>query len=299
MLLGARFATTMETATHANPEERSPQRAWGLGISRKRAFLTHLGVSTAIVSAACAVIFLLWYPHPYFQAVGAWNVLRVLIGVDLVLGPLLTLVVFKPGKPGLRFDLTVIALVQVAALIYGLTTIYRERPYFTVFAHDRFVVLAKGEVDAAQFEAAKTAGRLDDKPFRGPLLAVATRPRDDQEFQKLLDETVFGGKPDLERRPEFWSRYEDEAAQILHRELPLAALRAARPEADAQIAALTARLGVPEARLGFLPMIAKNRDVTLVVDATTAAPLEVLDVDPWIEGTVPPAPPATQPPASN
>jgi hypothetical protein len=126
------------------------------------------------------------------------------------------------------------------------------------------------------------------------MLAIATRPADQASFQKLLDETVFGGQPDIERRPEFWSRYEDEAAQVIHRARPLAALRAARPEAAAKIAALPAKLGVPEERLGFLPMIAKNRDVSIVVDAATGAPLEVLDVDPWIasagaEAAAPPA----------
>ncbi len=288
----------MDTSTTATPNTHSgPRRRSGLAISRKRAFLTHLGLSTLIVGAACALIFLLWYPHPYFQAVGAWNVLRVLIGVDLVLGPLLTLIVFKPGKPGLRFDLSVIAVVQLAALIYGMTAIYRERPYFTVFALDRFFVLAMRDVDLAQFADAKAAGRLGDKPFRGPLLAVATVPADGAEFQKLLDETVFGGKADIERRPEFWSRYEEQAAQVVRRARPLALLRTARPQGATRIAALPAKVGAPESRLSFVPMIAKNRDVSLVVDATTGAPIEVLDVDPWIDDVL--AAPAPDAPAAS
>lgn len=274
----------MNPATPIGPGEPSAQRrAKGLDISRTRAFSTHLSLSALIVGAACATIFLLWYPHPYFQAVGAWNVLRVLIGVDLVLGPVLTLVVFKPGKPGLKFDLCVIAFVQLAALVYGMTAIYRERPYFTVFALDRFVVLAHRDVDLAQLADAKATRRIGDKPLIGPLLAVATRPTDEARQQKLLDETVFGGKPDIERRPEFWSRYEDEAAQVIARARPLAALRAARPDSGAKIAELLARLGLAEQRVAFVPMIAKNRDVSLIIDIASGAPLEVLDVDPWIE----------------
>lgn len=272
----------MDTATLVTPNEHStPQRASRGSVSRKRAFLTHLCISAVIVAAACSLIFLLWYPHPYFQAVGTWSVLRVLIGVDLVVGPLLTLIVFKPGKPGLKFDLCVIALVQLAALTYGLTVIYSERPYFTVFAVDRFFVLARHDVDLAQLADAQAARRIDDKPFRGPALVVATRP-DGEGLQRLLDETVLGGKPDIERRPEFWGRYEDEAAQVVGRGQPLAALRTARPQGAAKIEALQTKLGLADERIAFLPMTAKNRDVSLLIDATTGSPLDVLDIDPWI-----------------
>jgi hypothetical protein len=285
----------METAL-VTPSEQSARQRRG-AISRKRAFLTHLSMSALIVGAACALIFLLWYPRPYFQAVGAWNVLRVLIGVDLVVGPLLTLLVFKPGKPGLKFDLSVIALVQLAALTYGLMVIYDERPYFTVFALDRFFVLARQDVDLAQLADAQAAGRLDDKPSRGPMLVVATRPTG-AAFQKLLDETVFGGKPDIERRPEFWSRYEVEAAQVTRRAQPLATLQAARPDDRAKIAALQAKLGLAAERIAFVPMIAKNRDVSLLVDSTTGSPLDVVDVDPWIAAAHAEEPGSGAPPAT-
>jgi len=274
----------MNTSAWTNSAGNSApaHRGW-LAISRQRAFLTHLAASALIVGVACSLIFFLWYPYPYFQAAGAWNVLRVLIGVDLVLGPLLTVVVFKPGKRGLKLDLAIIAVVQLAALVYGLTIIYRERPYFTVFAVDRFFVLARHDIDSTELAIAESEGRIDVKPLRGPVLTVASRPTDEAQRQKLLDDTIFGGKPDIERRPEFWRRFADEAQQVIDRQRPLSALRAARPDAADAIARLTAKHGVAEDRIGFLPLTAKNRDLTFVIDATTGAPLDVIDVDPWID----------------
>jgi hypothetical protein len=259
-----------------------PRPGW-LEVSRGRAFATHLAASATVVGTVCALIFWVWYPHPYFEAAGAWNVLRVLIGVDLVVGPLLTLIVFKPRKRGLALDLAVIAVVQLAALVYGLTVIYRERPYFTVFALDRFYVLARQDVGPAALNdpALTAARRIGEKPRIGPLLVVATRPSDVAGKQKLLEETVFEGKPDIERRPEFWGKYTDGADQVRSRAAPLAALAAVEPGAAAEIEHLTARLQRPENELGFLPMIAKNKDLALVVDLTDGMPLEVLDVDPW------------------
>jgi hypothetical protein len=254
-------------------------------VTRRRAFLTHLAASAAIVGTVCALIFFVWYPHPYFQAMGAWHVLRVLIGVDLVVGPLLTLIVFKPGKRGLKFDLCVIAILQLAALFYGAATIYRQRPYFTVFAVDRFYVLARDEVPGAQLDAPGLAERLGDKPLIGPLLVVASRPSDTAGMQRLLDDTL-AGKPDIERRPEFWGRYADGASQVAARAASADAFAARRPEAGPLIEAF-ARRGVARDRLGFLPVVAKNRDLTLVVDTADGRLLDVLDLDPWEAATRP------------
>ena len=93
-------------------------------MSRLRAFLVHLSLSAAVVGSVFAVVFLVWYPESYFEVVGAWYLVRILFIVQIVLGPLLTFIVFKPGKPGLKFDLSVIALVQVVALVYGTVVIY-------------------------------------------------------------------------------------------------------------------------------------------------------------------------------
>lgn len=267
-------------AIGATGAQGSSSRNW-LGVSRKRAFLTHLALSATIVGVVCALIFLVWYPYPYFHAMGAWSVLRILIGVDVVLGPLLTLIVFKPGKPGLKFDLAFIAFVQLAALVYGLTAIYRERPYFTVFAVDRFYVVSERDADPVELAAAREAGRVTAKPFREPLLVVAAFPTDLATQQRLLDETLFQGLPDIERRPEFWQPFAEQVSAVQRAQHPLSTLRAKQPGAAAAIDGLIKNLGLPEDRLAYLPLVAKNRDVAFVVDAETGAPLDVIDVDPW------------------
>ena len=70
-------------------------------VSRKKAFAVHLLASSTVVSVVLAVIAFFWYPGDYFAMAGVWAALQVLIFVDVVLGPSLTLMLFKPGKPGL------------------------------------------------------------------------------------------------------------------------------------------------------------------------------------------------------
>ena len=55
-----------------------------------KAVLTHFLLSAVIVSVILACIFFVWYPSPLFEINGATDILKILVGVDLVLGPLLT-----------------------------------------------------------------------------------------------------------------------------------------------------------------------------------------------------------------
>ena len=75
-------------------------------MTKLRAFAIHLIVSATVILAFLGVMFFVWYPVPYFETDGGWKVLRILAGVDVVLGPLLTLIVFKPGKPSTPPDLS-------------------------------------------------------------------------------------------------------------------------------------------------------------------------------------------------
>jgi hypothetical protein len=64
-----------------------------------------------------------------------------------VLGPGLTLVVFKPGKKSLRFDMTVILLLQFSALIWGVHSVYTERSGSAVFYWGKFTCVTYNNTD--------------------------------------------------------------------------------------------------------------------------------------------------------
>lgn len=243
-------------------------------VSKSRAFLSHLGISATIVGAVILLVFLVWYPEPFFEAVGTWSVVRILVGVDLVLGPLLTLIVFRPRKPNLLLDMTVIATVQAVALIYGVSVLYRERPYYVVFAVDRFHVLAHEDIVAA-------APDWISKPIVGPEKVVAKLPEDSEARNRLIDETVFGGAPDIELRPEFWTRYASETESIVARAAPITTLREAGASVSKEVDAILRALDVSEDALGFLPIISKKLDGAAIIDKSTAEIVAVIAVDPW------------------
>jgi hypothetical protein len=246
-------------------------------MSKLRAFLIHLAISATVVGIVFATIFFFWYPDPYFRISGADDIVRVLIGVDLVLGPVLTLVLFKSGKPRLLFDLSVIAVIQLSALIYGTNVIFQERPYFVVFAVDRFVVVPKKEVDLSRINYPV----LKVKPWRGPILAVASLPEDNKEREKLMFEVLAGG-PDIERRAEFWSPYGDKIDQVMARAEALTSIVLRSDEARRQIASLRARHENADELL-YLPIISNVNVYSMIFDPNTKETVEIIAVDPWEE----------------
>ncbi len=102
-------------------------------MSRYQAFLYHFFISLAVFFVLAYLVLFEWYPDFFYSIDGGWEGMRIIIVVDLIMGPLLTLVVFKAGKPGLKFDLTVIGTFQAVCLAAGLYIVYSERPIFFIY----------------------------------------------------------------------------------------------------------------------------------------------------------------------
>ena len=66
-------------------------------MTKLRAFAVHLTANATIFLLFLGILWFVWYPAPYFAIDGGWTVFQILGGVHVVLGPLLTLILFKPG----------------------------------------------------------------------------------------------------------------------------------------------------------------------------------------------------------
>jgi len=110
-------------------------------LNRYQAFGSHLLISLLIFAVILVCITQYWYPGILFDTGNGWKAVGLIVGIDLILGPLLTLLVFNPKKSSLKFDLSVIAAVQIAALAYGTWTIYKTHPVAIAFVHTHFITL--------------------------------------------------------------------------------------------------------------------------------------------------------------
>ncbi|MBX3626422.1 MAG: pilus assembly protein [Rhizobacter sp.] len=245
--------------------------------SRVRASGLHLLISALIAASAAALVLGVWYPGIYRHVAGGLGLFVLITSVDLVLGPLLTLAVFDTRKTRrhLAMDLIVIAAIQLAALLYGLHTVFAARPIASVFEGDRFRVVTAAQVDVADLPRAPAEYR--ELPLSGPLLLSVRVPAAGEESNEALFKALGG--LDWSQRPRFWQSYELRRAEAARKARPISILFARYPAVREAAMARLAELHLLDSDARFLPLSgARKGDWVVVLDAQ-GTPVHHLPVD--------------------
>ena len=216
----------------------------------------HLAISALVAALVSLLVFRLWYPSPYATLAGGIGLFVLVVGVDIVLGPLLTLVAASPTKSRseLTMDLCLIGFVQMAALGYGVHTMAQARPAHLVFEVDRFRV-----VTAADFESdalAEAPPALRELPWTGPTLIAALKPTEPQEQLRAMDLGLAGF--DLSMVPRYWAEYAPNAEVAWQKARPVDLLTRKYPEVAEKLADHAAASDRPVAELRFLPVMSRQ-----------------------------------------
>jgi len=242
-------------------------------VTRWRASGLHLLFSIAIAAAVLALMLSLWYPGPLFEAAGGNDLLFILVGVNVVIGPLITLIIFRSGKWGLKFDLAVIGILQIGALIYGMRAVYLARPLFIVFVVDQFQVASAPQLDPEELAKAKYP-EFRQPPLGGPRLAFAVLPTDPEEVRIFTLVGVAGH--DLQEFPRFFVPYAERTAAVLAKSWTLARMRQLEPQEAKIVDAWLAQSGTREADVRYVRLRARRAWVAVLIDAKTVHLVKML-----------------------
>lgn len=233
--------------------------------ARWRAALIHLGCSALMAAGAAALVFLIWYPWPYSVLAGGIGLFLLITGVDVIMGPLITLVVFDRRKPWteLRRDLLIVVVLQLCALGYGLHILFVARPVALALETDRLRVVRAGDI--AEDELPLAPPGLSSLSLTGPRLLRTERPTDPTELMETVQRALAGF--DLGMRPKYWRPWDDVGRrEVITVAKPLEPLRhrygARRAEFDAAIA----RTGLGVEHLRYLPMLSQHDDWIALID---------------------------------
>lgn len=220
-------------------------------------FACHLGLSALLAMLVAVLVMGLWYPYPYRDLAGGMNLFWIMVGVDVMSGPLLTLVLFNPAKSRreLTLDLGLVALVQLAALIYGLYSISLARPVMLVHETDRFVVVTAADLQEQNLSAALPV--FQNLPWTGPVQAGVRKSRHIEEMIKSVELSLGGLPPSL--RPDWWQPYADSVAEVKTRMRPVSILRnSLPPNGKHAVDAAVQKTQLPIEALHYLPLVAHN-----------------------------------------
>ena len=238
---------------------------------RLTAFGLHLTGSAAALTLVLGALWLGWYRWPGWYLASALHVVGIVVMVDLVLGPTLTLIVASPGKrrAALARDIAIIVTVQLIALVYGGITLWRGRPLYYTFSVDRLELVQASDLMREDISIARR-----DNPALAPWWYSLPRwiwaplPENAEEAQKIVTGTVFGGA-DVIQMPRYFRPWEQGLPELRKLLQKVDEMKYFAPAEKRTLKSRIARSGLPADQANTMVMWGGGRRVLAVFDLTT------------------------------
>lgn len=240
---------------------------------RLKFFLSHLSISFLIALLVIGLVFFVWYPAPLAKAVGVTNIFLMMLAIDVIVGPILGWLVYQEGKKTLKFDLSVIILIQIAALCYGVFSIEQGRPAWLVYNVDRFELVRKNELVDTNIQQAQP--QFQKPSWFKPQYVATEFAKDTQQRNDEMFAEVFSGIS-ISQRPERYVELSQAKTQIQQRVLPLKELEQYNPKTDVE----KTLAKYPKAD-AWLPLKANAVDMVVLVNKESASIIKIVDLRPW------------------
>ena len=122
---------------------------------------------------------------------------------------------------------------------------------------------------------------LAKKPVGDIVRVFARAPADPQEMARFIDSILYEGKPDLDRRTEYWEPWLSGSQTIRDAIVPLTDFEPASKMEQKRVADAIYRFSAEHPNLGILPIGGIEEDIGMLMDMDTLVDLGVIKVNPW------------------
>lgn len=241
--------------------------------NRLTAVLVHLAISCVCAAGLAFLVFGVWYPAPLAHKLGGDSIFFLMLVVDVVVGPLLTAVVYGSNKKSLKFDLLVVVLFQICAMAYGVYVMSVARPAWLVFAGVGFDLVQANSVEYNYVKQAEPEYRSPS--WLGPKWVAANLPVDAKKRNELVW-AAFQGGADLPQRPDLYSPLSRNSIALQKYAMPLRDLQKFNDEAK-----LVAELGRWPSADSYLPIRTKGGALVVLLNRGRSDPLAIVDLRPY------------------
>lgn len=239
---------------------------------RLKFFLNHLLLSFLAALLVVGLVFFIWYPLPLAQAAGVMHIFLMMLAIDVIVGPILGLLVYKEGKKTLKFDLSVIIVIQIAALCYGVFSIEQGRPVWIAYNVDRFELVRKNEIITENIDQALP--QYQKNSWFKPKLVGVEFAQDKLQRENDMFAEALGGIS-IAQKPERYVDFSQAKAQLQKRAQSLELLQQYNDKAVVE----KTLAKYPKAT-AFLPMKASAVDMTVLINHTGEV-VKIVDLRPW------------------
>jgi len=248
---------------------------------RLKAFGLHLSGSICVLAVLLAVLYLGWYRWPGWYLAGALKIGLMMVGVDVVLGPLMTLLIANPGKPRreLARDIGVIVLVQLLAAGYGITTLWNGRPLYYTYSEGVLEMVQAQDLNPEQVALGqKLNPGLAPHWYSLPRWIYAPLPKDKAVAQKIVTAAI-GGEADVIDIPRYYRPWAEGLDELRKNLRPVRDTKELFGRDKEVAAERMRRLGFAPDQSVALPMIGKGKPLLAVVDPATAQIRTLIRID--------------------
>jgi len=232
-------------------------------MSRYKAACIHLFFSGLVLFVIFLLIAYVWYPYKLFALSAGVDLLRLIICVDLTVGPLVMLIIFDAKKKLIKMDVAIILICQIAFMSYGLWSMFSARPVFFVFAEQHFYLVKANEIETDNLQSA--TGQFNRLPLFGPL-TVGTKEPDDPKIREDILFAGLGGMG-IQDLPKYYVSYDDVKSEVIKSGKTSKQL-GVDFETKQRVAAYEKQFTTRPVL--FLPMVNKSTPLIVVIDAKTA-----------------------------
>jgi hypothetical protein len=242
---------------------------------RLKFFAVHISVGFCVLSLVLGALYVGWYRWPAWYLMGAETVALLVLVVDLGVGPLATLVVANPAKPRreLLRDISLIALVQLVALGYGSGALWKGRPLYFVFSHDRAEVVTAAQFDDEVIEAARRQQAPIIPDWTTRLQWVWAPLPSDPELRATIVRSAVAGGHDVTSMPQYFRPLREGAAAMREQYVSPQSLVRQHRLSEEDYHARLAKLGQTESELGVLLLEGRTRAGSMIFDRASGEPL--------------------------
>ncbi len=238
---------------------------------RLRAFGLHLAASSTVLTLALGSLWLGWYQWPGWYLASALPVVGIVVMVDVVLGPTLTLIVANPGKPRtvLARDIAIIVAVQLIALGYGAATLWAGRPLYYAFSVNSLELVQASDLKAQDILAGR-GGNPALAPFwySRPRWIWAPLPENPDDARKIVLGTAFGGT-DVVQMPRYFRPWAQGLPELRKQLTKVDEMRYFSPAEKRTLKNRIAQLGLPADAANTMVMWGGSRRLLGVFDLRT------------------------------
>ena len=227
--------------------------------------LRHLAISAIVAAISAFLVFGLLYPEPLHAMQDVGSIFLLVLFVDAVCGPILTLLLASPLKSMRErwVDFSLVGAIQLLALLYGLHSLWVARPVVLAFEVDRLVIVTANEVQID--DLAQAPDGMRQLPWRGMIKVNTRKAFNSDEFMQSMEMGMAGVSPSM--RPSWWLPWNSANAEIEERARPVTQLLETRPQDAIALQASVADAGLPAEKLRFLPITSsKTREWIALLD---------------------------------